>query len=121
MGDETAQVEEKGNVIFSGMRVYMGMQVGEPTPKRAPTTGRWDYYGPCVNKSARVAHAANGGQVLITNDILNAIKKETADRNDFVEGEHYVKKDMGKHSLKGIAQPVHMYEVLPCKLKSRSA
>ncbi len=109
--------EDRKHVVHSGMRVYMGMQVGRPTPKRAPTTGRMDYFGPCVNKAARVAHAANGGQILITDDVLKAVQgcKELA------EGKEYVRNDKGAHGLKGIATPVRIFEVLPESLAKRSA
>eukprot|EP00471_Norrisiella_sphaerica_P008465 CAMPEP_0184499188 /NCGR_PEP_ID=MMETSP0113_2-20130426/40868_1 /TAXON_ID=91329 /ORGANISM="Norrisiella sphaerica, Strain BC52" /LENGTH=962 /DNA_ID=CAMNT_0026887015 /DNA_START=37 /DNA_END=2925 /DNA_ORIENTATION=- len=113
-------VDDDGAALFCGMRVYMGMQVGMPKGKRAPTTGRMDYYGPSVNKSARVAHAANGGQVLITEDVLNDILK--AQEGDFkiFQDDPFVIKDMGFHGLKGIARPTHIYEVLPRSLHERS-
>lgn len=87
--DEAASMQtgKSNEVIFNGMRVYMGMQVGQPSPKRQPTTGRMDYYGPCVNKSARVAHAGSGGQVLITDDVLKEIEREVAEAKEKVKRE----------------------------------
>mmetsp|Transcript_4137 Transcript_4137/g.6091 ORF Transcript_4137/g.6091 Transcript_4137/m.6091 type:complete len:785 (-) Transcript_4137:95-2449(-) len=116
----TRKVEKDGKVLFNGMRVYMGMQVGKPTGKRAPTTGRMDYYGPCVNKSARVAHAGHGGQILITDDVLNNIKTAQEQDSKILAGDPYAIKDMGKHGLKGIARPTQIYEILPKSLAGRS-
>eukprot|EP00954_Amorphochlora_amoebiformis_P018642 1327444-Amorphochlora_amoeboformis.AAC.1 len=113
--------KQDGKVLFNGMRVHMGMEVGRPTGKRAPTTGRMDYYGPSVNKSARVAHAANGGQVLITDEILADIKRAQQVDSKIFADDPFVMKDMGHHKLKGIAAPAQIYEILPQKLKNRSS
>jgi len=119
------RIVEDSKALFNGMRVYMGMQVGQPRGKRAPTTGRMDYYGPSVNKSARVAHAANGGQILITDDVLNDIerakKKMDGKNSRLFKGLPYKLKEKGHYSLKGIARPVNIYEVLPKTLHKRSS
>mmetsp|Transcript_30938 Transcript_30938/g.49762 ORF Transcript_30938/g.49762 Transcript_30938/m.49762 type:complete len:843 (-) Transcript_30938:1-2529(-) len=116
------EIADDGSALFCGMRLYMGMQVGLPKGKRAPTTGRMDYYGPSVNKSARVAHSANGGQVLVTSDVLEDIKKaQQLDAKIFPEGGgSFALRDLGWHGLKGIKRPTHIFEVLPRSLAARS-
>eukprot|EP00798_Chlamydomonas_sp_ICE-L_P017494 gene17494-23802_t len=57
---------------FSGPSVNMGVYTGVPT-KVTPhsTTGRADYFGPLVNRAARLCHgAAYGGQVVISRNVL---------------------------------------------------
>ena len=39
----------------------MGIHWGEPACKIDPTTGRMDYFGKMVNRSARVSGVAHGG------------------------------------------------------------
>jgi class 3 adenylate cyclase len=54
-----------GSMVFRGPKVKMGIYGGVPT-RVLPhnTTGRADYFGPLVNRSARLCHAAaRGGQV----------------------------------------------------------
>ena len=50
-----------------------------------------DYFGPTVNKTARVEGMGYGGQVLITSDVLEQIDEKLTD---------YVTEDVGTHLLK---------------------
>mmetsp|Transcript_18509 Transcript_18509/g.45426 ORF Transcript_18509/g.45426 Transcript_18509/m.45426 type:complete len:914 (-) Transcript_18509:109-2850(-) len=118
--ESKVESSKTGKPLFKGMRVAMGMQVGKPEGKRAPTTGRMDYFGPCVNKSSRVASAAHGGQILITDDVLNSINLERKKDSKILPGEPFTMDDKGYHGLKGINTPTHIFEVLPNSLADRN-
>jgi class 3 adenylate cyclase len=41
--------------LYRGLRVRMGVHCGEPRAERDPTTTRFDYFGPMVTLSHKVA------------------------------------------------------------------
>ena len=68
-------IEKLGNeTMFKGLRVRMGIHVGEPECQQDPVTGRMDYFGQMVNRSARVEGFTHGGQVVISSDVWQEIE-----------------------------------------------
>ncbi|KNE54322.1 hypothetical protein AMAG_17655 [Allomyces macrogynus ATCC 38327] len=61
-------------VIFRGIRVRMGIHCGQPSCERDPITGRMDYFGRMVNRSARISSSADGGEITISADVLNELE-----------------------------------------------
>jgi class 3 adenylate cyclase len=59
----------------------MGMHIGSPELKANPLTGRADYYGPMVNKSSRICTLAQGGQVLVSEGVYQAVKNTDLMKN----------------------------------------
>jgi predicted ATPase/class 3 adenylate cyclase len=80
------------------LRVRMGMHAGEPQPRAG------DFYGPPVNRAARIMAAAHGGQVL-----LSALAAELAEERLPVEARL---RDLGDHRLKDLFQPEHIFQLV---------
>ncbi|MCL4729074.1 MAG: hypothetical protein KJ044_01385 [Planctomycetes bacterium] len=93
-----------------GVQVRMGMHTGEPIVSTDPATGRTDYFGPVVNRAARVAAAGRGGQVLLS---------ETAWRVSGAALSGLACSELGEHRLRGLEQPERLFQVLPPELAQR--
>ncbi len=63
--------EEPG---FRGVRVRMGVHVGEPEARA--DGDRVDYFGPMVNRAARIAQAGHGGQILVSRELWDEVKQD---------------------------------------------
>jgi class 3 adenylate cyclase len=50
-------------VLYKGLRVRMGVHVGEARTRRDAMTRRVEYSGPVVNAAARITAMTHGGQV----------------------------------------------------------
>jgi adenylate cyclase len=113
--------DSKGNIIHRGLRVRMGVHWGEPSCEHDPITRRMDYYGPMVNRAARINASADGGQLMASQDVINEIRAlreyiESSDEHSLDElgpdekrevqelrrigGIEF--KDMGERKLKGL-------------------
>jgi len=53
----------------------MGIHYGTPLCEMDPTTGRMDYFGPMVNRAARICSAAQGGQIFISSEVIREVTK----------------------------------------------
>ena len=103
-------VTVEDQLIFRGIRLRMGVHTGEPNCRRNPVTNRMDYYGPVVNRSARVSSSAQGGQIICTQEVLD--KLGTLTEIKVV--------DLGQHHYKGISEAVRVYQILPSALSHRT-
>jgi predicted ATPase/class 3 adenylate cyclase len=78
--------------------VRIGLHVGEAQPRGG------DYYGPAVNRAARLMSVAHGGQVLLSaaaaNLVVDQLPKGTTLR------------DLGEHRLKDLERPEHIFQLL---------
>jgi len=136
-------------LLFNGLRIRMGIHSGYPNARRNPITGRMDYFGPVVNRSARVSDTAHGGQVVATQEVVDAIKpildeasapaacetligqgvaQASLDRlrgklglglADAPDELQPLLTDEGCHPLKGIPEPVRIFQVMPKRLALR--
>jgi len=77
------------------LRVRMGVHTGEAEEREA------DFFGPPVNRAARIMGAANGGQVLVS-DLTAGLVEQMPDVNLV---------NLGSVELKGVIEPVHVYGV----------
>jgi predicted ATPase/class 3 adenylate cyclase len=86
------------------VRVRMGLHSGEGI------RGGDDYVGLDVNRAARIASAAHGGQVLISEST-----RALSDRS-LPAGVHV--RDVGEHRLKGLESPERLYQLIIAGLRS---
>eukprot|EP01063_Lacrimia_lanifica_P014788 TRINITY_DN2133_c0_g2_i2.p1 TRINITY_DN2133_c0_g2~~TRINITY_DN2133_c0_g2_i2.p1 ORF type:complete len:2057 (+),score=546.29 TRINITY_DN2133_c0_g2_i2:112-6282(+) len=106
------QGEGVGGNLWRGLRMRMGIHTGCPTCLPDPVSGRMDYWGPMVNKSARISSVATGGQVVMSAGVYEQCKAD-------LEREKAHVKDLGSFELKGINGKTQIYEVLPKELRAR--
>ena len=74
------------------------------TPARRASPAR-DYVGMDVHRAARIAGAAHGGQVLISDTTANHVE------DDIEHLDGLSLKDLGERQLKDIARPVRIYQL----------
>jgi predicted ATPase/class 3 adenylate cyclase len=86
------------------VRVRMGLHTGEGV------VGALGYVGMDVHRAARVADAAHGGQVLLSEATRGLVEHALPEGTTL--------RDLGQHRLKDIAYPEHLYDLLieglPC-------
>lgn len=143
--DECAPVYDKnGDLLYRGLSVRMGIHFGRPVHELDPITKRMDYFGPMVNRAARICAIAFGGQIAASGDYLSILKKlkksqrlaetmplekafdldvESADEilRDLQQLDQigYVSRDLGELKLKGIENTEEVHVVFPAALQDR--
>jgi len=80
------------------VRVRMGLHTGDGVLSGS------DYVGMDVHRAARIASAAHGGQLIVSEATRALIE------HSLPAGAHL--RDLGKHRLKDILQPEHLYDVV---------
>ncbi|ATB50246.1 ATP-binding protein [Corallococcus macrosporus] len=110
---EAAEEMGPGGLLFRGLRVRMGVHVGEPECRVDARSGRTDYLGRMVNVAARVAAAGHGGQVLVSGGAWAQAAQALEPL-----GRPAVR-PLGAFRLKGIDDAVALVEVLPAHLSER--
>lgn len=80
---------------LAGIRVRMGLHTGEPILGSHPD-GTEDYFGPVVNRAARVGSAGHGGQIIISDAARSLSQGAMPGEITF--------QFLGKYRLKGVGQ-----------------
>jgi len=133
-------------LIFKGLSVRMGIHFGETVCEPDPVTRRMDYFGPMVNKAARVSAVADGGQIAVSSDFISEIQRclenyqdvdrstsqgpeeafddeafATSIRKDLraLSSQGFEVKEMGERKLKGLENPEVIYSLYPHALAGR--
>jgi predicted ATPase len=75
------------------LRVRMGLHAGEATERDG------DWYGPDVNRAARVMSVAHGGQIVCTEVVAEQAR------------ERFALVDLGDHRLRDLQSEVHLFQV----------
>ena len=83
------------------IQVRMGIDVGEASERSG------DYFGPVVNRAARLMSSAHGGQIVLTSTAAGL----------FSEG-HAELLDLGDHVLKDLSGRIGVYQVVGAGLRS---
>nr|WP_281497298.1 tetratricopeptide repeat protein [Ornithinimicrobium sp. F0845] len=83
------------------LRVRIGLHTGEPDRHED------GYVGLDVHRAARVAAAANGGQIVLTAQTWALVRGKVAG----------TAKDLGRHRLKDISTPEHLLRLVPAGLE----
>ncbi|KAF9478381.1 adenylate cyclase [Pholiota conissans] len=125
--------DSAGTLLARGLSVRMGIHSGMPLCEPDLITHRMDYFGPMVNRSARIESNALGGQISCSNDIIreiNARVLEVEDETEYsrlqnpnaVEGIRdigVVIIPVGEVKLKGIELPEILSIIYPSGLEGR--
>ncbi len=105
-----AMQEAREELGFCGLRVRMGIHIGEPEVRAH--NGSVDYFGPMVNRSARIAHAGHGGQILISQEAWDKAQgKLTINPNPT---------RLGAFRMRGLDGTQEIIQVLPDGLTERT-
>jgi predicted ATPase/class 3 adenylate cyclase len=83
-----------GRPLKVEVRIRIGMHTGEPY--LSVNGGRSDYFGPTVNRAARVSSAAYGGQILLSGATSALVQYDLP--------ENVSLRDCGQHRLKGVGE-----------------
>eukprot|EP00760_Papus_ankaliazontas_P004007 PhM_4_TR11676/c0_g2_i1/m.13384 len=101
-----------GVEAWKGLRVRVGMHMGEAQSVTDEITKRVDYYGSAINIAARVESKAKGGEVLCSRDHIDVLDEDYLNQ--------FVFKSTGKQELKGIPEPIELFLVLPANMEDRT-
>ncbi len=108
--DELLATDEAGERDgFRGLRVRMGVHEGTPECRRLGS--RVDYFGPMVNRAARISAAGHGGQILLSAETWNRISRSLRARVRAT--------DLGEYQLRSLSGTQRIVQVLPEELASR--
>lgn len=77
------------------IKVRMGIHTGTAEERGG------DYFGPVLNRTARIMSAGHGGQILLSSVTAEALSSQAASSL----------KDLGTHHLKDLAEPEHVFEI----------
>jgi adenylate cyclase len=117
-----------GEVVARGLSVRMGIHCGTPICELDITTHRMDYYGPMVNRSARVMASAAGGQIMVTADVAAEIRARLLGALDAEPRDELLPElrafdvslvHVGEFKLKGLEMPETLSLVYPRRLLGR--
>lgn len=138
-------LDENGEILFRGLSVRMGINWGSPVFETDVITKRMDYFGPMVNRTARISAVADGGQITLSTDFLAEIKRLIECHAKYAKGESslaeaygdeamgisvdrdikvllnlgYVVRELGELKLKGLENPEFISVIYPNSLKGR--
>src|SRR5690349_21196969 len=90
------QAEPWGEV--GPLRVRMALHTGSAEERDG------DYYGPSLNRAARLMSAGHGGQVLLSAVTVSLVSQSLPDSVSLL--------DLGRHRLKDLIEPEHVFQLV---------
>ena len=87
-----------------GLRVRMALHAGESDERGG------DYFGPTVNRVARLLSAAHGGQVVVSGVVADMLGKQLPEGASL--------RALGSHRLKDLQSPERVYQLIAADLPS---
>ncbi|EGO00435.1 hypothetical protein SERLA73DRAFT_160301 [Serpula lacrymans var. lacrymans S7.3] len=127
--------DTQGNLVARGLSVRMGIHCGMPVCEPDPITNRMDYFGPMVNRSARITGSAAGGQIMCSADVVREINAKIFESGpdteysdvqppqaiDAIRSMKIVVVPVGEVKLKGLEVPEMLSLVYPLELIGRQS
>ncbi|KAI0369704.1 L domain-like protein [Pilatotrama ljubarskyi] len=126
-------LDSKGKCIARGLSLRMGIHCGQPVCEPDPVTGRMDYFGPMVNRAARVNAVAAGGQIMCSADVIKEINARILESGPDTEYSYLQPANaveairnmgvqifpIGEVKLKGLEVPENLSILYPAALAGR--
>ena len=103
--DAQRNLQEETWMLLESLHVRMGIHTGTAEHRSA------DYYGPAVNRAARIMSAANGGQ------ILTSLATEEVVNEALPPGIELL--DLRDHQLRDLARPQRIFQIVADGLPAR--
>lgn len=85
------------------LKVRIGVHTGEPFLGYDPQ-GKPDYFGPAVNRAARICDAGHGGQILLSSVTASLVRDMLKDEGMLLE--------LGEHRLRGLEHPERLFQIV---------
>ena len=89
---------------WNGLRVRVGIHTGLADIRLDETTKGFDYYGNLPNMAARTESYGCGGQVVVTQDVVDALGDAGAAM--------YLLRPLGSAVLRGASNPIVLYDIV---------
>ena len=86
------------------VRVRIGLHSGEPLVE-FDAQGKADYFGPAVNRAARISAAGHGGQTLMSGAMAEPLREVLNGRCEFSE--------LGEFRLRGLEEAERLVQIVP--------
>eukprot|EP00668_Euglena_longa_P037879 GGOE01048789.1.p1 GENE.GGOE01048789.1~~GGOE01048789.1.p1 ORF type:complete len:434 (-),score=138.50 GGOE01048789.1:387-1496(-) len=99
--------------MWNGIRVRVGVHYGKGDVTYDEVSKGYDYYGNVVNIASRIEALAHGGQVVVSEDLLDALPAP-------LDPSLAVATLLGTFPLRGVAEPPALVEFKPTALQGRT-
>ncbi len=103
LGVQRAMGAEDWSAV-NGLRVRLALHAGETDERDG------DYYGPTVNRVARLLSTAHGGQTILSSAVAELLQGELPPGCSL--------RDLGRHRLKDLAKGEHVYQLVTPDLRA---